>query len=152
MYLEQPNGGVSAARNSGINNIEGKYVIFFDGDDKWDTEAFRCMYNFIEENREEIDFVAARIAYFGRRTGFMHPLDYKFEKTRIVDIIEDYNCVQLSTPTTLIKAEVVTTHKFDTRIKYSEDSIYITKIVFNKMAYGVLREAVYRYRKRETLE
>lgn len=151
VYLEQPNSGVSAARNNGIQYIEGKYVNFFDGDDKWDKDAYRLMYNFIEDNSEEIDFVAARITYFGRIIGFKHPLDYKFEKTRIVDIIEEYDCVQLSAPTTLIKSDIAILQDFDTRIKYSEDSIYMTKIVLNKMAYGVLREAVYHYRKREVL-
>ena len=124
---------------------------FFDGDDKWDKDAYRLMYNFIEENSEEIDFVAARIAYFGRRNGFKHPLEYKFETTRIVDIVEEYDCVQLSTPTALIKSEVVISQEFDTRIKFSEDSIYITQIVLDKMAYGVIREAVYHYRKRDVL-
>lgn len=151
VYLEQPNSGVSAARNNGIQYIEGKYVNFFDGDDKWDKDAYRLMYNFIEENSEEIDFVAARIAYFGRRNGFKHPLEYKFETTRIVDIVEEYDCVQLSTPTVLIKSNVVISQGFDTRIKFSEDSIYITQIVLDKMAYGVIREAVYHYRKRDVL-
>lgn len=149
VYLEQPNSGVSAARNNGIQYIKGKYVNFFDGDDKWDKDAFRLMYNFIEENSERIDFIAARIAYFGRRNGFEHPLEYKFETTRIVDIVEEYDCVQLSIPTALIKSDVVISQEFDTRIKFSEDSIYITQIVLDKMAYGVIREAVYHYRKRD---
>ena len=119
VYLEQPNSGVSAARNNGIQYIKGKYVNFFDGDDKWDKDAFRLMYNFIEENSERIDFIAARIAYFGRRNGFEHPLEYKFETTRIVDIVEEYDCVQLSIPTALIKSDVVISQEFDTRIKFS---------------------------------
>lgn len=149
VYVEQPNGGVSSARNTGMKYIEGKYVTFLDGDDIWDVNAFTHMYDFIENNSDRVDFVSARTCFFGRKTGFLHPLDYKYERTRIVDINAEYNCIQAFVNTTLIKSSVAAEYQFDTRLKISEDAAFVTQILFEKMAYGVVREAVYYYRKRE---
>ena len=39
-YISQPNGGVSAARNRGMKEIDGLYVNFLDSDDKWAGYSF----------------------------------------------------------------------------------------------------------------
>lgn len=148
VYVEQSNSGVSAARNTGLKYIQGKYVNFFDGDDKWAEDAFEYMYEFIEKHYERVDFVSARLCFFEKRTGFEHPLDFKFKNTRVVDIIEDYDYIQLSSQTALIKSEMARQHCFDTKLMIGEDAAYINSILLDRMAYGVIREAVYYYRKR----
>ena len=85
VYIKKENGGVSSARNEGMKYVEGKYINFIDSDDKWDKEALLHMYNFMEENYFEIDFVSARIKCFEASEDY-HFLDYKFEKTRVIDI------------------------------------------------------------------
>lgn len=147
-YVFQENKGVSGARNEGMKYIEGKYVNFMDSDDKWDLKAFDKVYNFFEQNENEIDLVACRMKFFEARNDY-HKLDYKFQETRIVDIRKDYQDVQLSSASTFMKSDEIKKYKYDTRLKYSEDATLIGQLLMNKSKYGILSDAIYNYRKRK---
>lgn len=48
------NGGVSHARNTGIDNATGNYITFVDADDYIDEEMYECLYNQIKEYNVKI--------------------------------------------------------------------------------------------------
>ena len=56
--IHQPNKGAASARNNGILNSNGDYIIFLDGDDYWDDTQFleKCMKNLQESNADIIIF------------------------------------------------------------------------------------------------
>ena len=60
--VHKKNGGLSSARNAGIDVCVGSYVIFIDSDDFWDDEnALRKIYsNLLESNAELLVFPAKR--------------------------------------------------------------------------------------------
>jgi len=150
LYIKQENQGVSAARNTGLKYIKGKYVNFIDSDDKWEKDALRNMYNFMEKNYSEIDFISARIKCFEASEDY-HFLDYKFEKTRVVDIEKEPEMLIFHVASSLFKSEAIKDMKFDEKLKIAEDCLYINTLLLNKLKYGVCREALYYYRKRNTV-
>lgn len=146
-YIRKKNGGVSSARNEGMKYVKGKYVNFFDADDRWALDAFKKGYDFLEQNKD-VDVVACQYCFFGKKEGFEHPLNYKFEQTGIVDIHENYTYIQMAVNAAFFRKDALEGVLFDTRLKISEDSIFITQVILKKEKYGVLPDAVYYYRKR----
>lgn len=147
IYVKQENKGVSSARNHGMDFIEGKYVNFLDSDDKWKSNAFLKIYDFFETHYDEIDLVAGRMRFFEATKNF-HPLDYKFNRNKIVNILEDYNQIQLHITSSVIKSEIAKKYRFDQKIKYGEDAKFVNEILLNNPSYGLMRNALHYYRKR----
>lgn len=60
--VSQENGGVSSARNHGLEYATGKYVCFQDADDMYDEKALEAFYNRAEE--KNADVVIGRLRTF----------------------------------------------------------------------------------------
>lgn len=54
ILMDKENGGVSSARNLGINNAHSKYICFFDGDDTLAENCYERLLNMIENNNADI--------------------------------------------------------------------------------------------------
>lgn len=147
IHVKQENGGVSSARNNGMQYIEGKYANFLDSDDKWPENACQKVWDFFESHGENIDVVACRLEYFEAASGFSHPLNYKFTGNRIVHTQYDYNCIQMHMASCFIRSSALQ-FQFNTNLKYGEDSLFINQIILQKQRYGIMRSVSYLYRKR----
>ncbi len=147
VVVHKENGGVSSARNEGLKYVEGAYVNFTDADDILENNALKSMYAYLKENEKEIDLVTIRIELLGGGIKD-HPLNYKFEITKIVDLEKEYSFVQLAVHSTLIKQECFQNRSFDNSLAYLEDMQLVTDILLDKMRYGVVCGTNYIYRRR----
>lgn len=71
----QPNRGLAAARNAGMEHMTGKYVYFMDSDDVLECDALECCYEKCEA--EELDAVIFDAELFGDTEGAGHWFDYR---------------------------------------------------------------------------
>ncbi len=148
IVIHKENGGVSSARNEGLRYVKGEYINFTDADDMLENNALELMFAYLKENEEKIDLVAIPLKLLGG--GYKeHPLNYKFDSMKIIDLEKDYSYVQLSINSTMIKRECFEKRRFDIELSYAEDAQILVDILLDKMRYGVISEASYLYRKRK---
>ncbi len=148
--IHKQNGGVSSARNAGLKIAEGKYINFIDSDDKFTENTFSEIESFFEENYEEIDMVAVPLEYFEGRRG-AHVLNYKFEEgTRVVDLDEEWQLVQMNVASGFFKAEVIKDFVFDETLAYAEDAKFAQRVLLEKRKLGLVDSCRYLYRSRKT--
>lgn len=146
IYIKKEHGGVSKARNAGLDAAKGKYINFLDPDDKWKFDSFKLVSLFFEYNKD-IDIVAGRLKFFEAVNSY-HYLDYKFYKTRIVNLTKEYNCIQLSASSCFFKKTSLKGKYFDEKLFFNEDALFINNFLLNKPKIGYIREAIYYYRRR----
>lgn len=147
IYLHQENQGQGSARNLGLKHAEGKYINFLDSDDKLSQDTFEKVLNFFKTH-EEVPFVTIPLIFFDAQDG-NHPLNYKFDKDKVVDLQKDWNQIQLHANSSFFKRELFQKYQFATNIISSEDTLMINKILIDNPTYGILKTPKYYYRKRD---
>lgn len=145
--LSKPNGGQASAFNFGLKHLSGKYFSFIDSDDYVSLNTFEEVYDFFEEHYDEIDLVSIPIFFFERRSG-PHNLNYKFNKTRVIDLLEEPSNILLSVSTSFTKKEAFEDMEFNTELVRGNDALMVNKILSSKKKLGVINSCVYNYRKR----
>ena len=128
VYIKIKHSGVSKARNIGLDYAKGEFINFLDADDKWDSEALMHVSIFLKENKN-VDIVAGRLLFFEAINGY-HPLDYKFYKTRVVNLTREYNCIQLSGASSFFRNSLIKEKRFAEDVFTGEDTIFINNETF----------------------
>lgn len=146
IYIKQKKAGVSAARNKGLKYATGEIINFLDSDDKWENTVFEEVYR-TYLNNNNVKIFSCKMKYFDAYKG-NHPLNYKYKKNKIIDILLDWEYPQLSGCSVFIHRDAIRNYRFDTKIKYSEDNKFINEIILEEKKYMVLKNPVYYYRRR----
>ncbi len=149
-YFEKENGGVSSARNKGMELAEGKYIVFLDADDTLSEDTLQTLYDFFEEHYEETDLVTYKIVPY--RDGKTLPLHYRYSiltETGIYDLNDQKNCyIAQSTMNICVKNRGKDNIQFDVNLKFHEDQKFIFTTLKEKMTIGYCDGPKYWYLRR----
>lgn len=150
------NGGVSNARNTGIRNSSGKWIVFVDSDDHIEKEMLSDMIDVA--NMSSADIVLSDLEmYSGNQYQDMRislEPDRLYNKEEIQkDILPRFtyegsdNLGLFAFSTKLYKKRIITENniQFDTSIAYEEDKLFVIEVLANCESLFYIPKAYYKY-------
>lgn len=158
-YIYKENGGLSSARNMGLQHVTTKWVSFIDPDDFISDNYFEAVDLFLLNSpQENIGLISCNYIYYIEsedRASDSHPLNFRFKQQETVltaPDLEDF--FQVSVNAVLLRVDVIRENKLemDERVKPNfEDGHfsgrYLLAITGKQVVF--LKDAKYYYRKRE---
>ena len=148
LVIHKENGGVSSARNAGIDVATGTWLNFFDSDDKLSCNTLSKVKAFFDAHPGEVDIATIPVFFFEAIKG-AHPTNGKFNKgSRIIYLLDEPEIVQNLCTTTFIKRDCIGDIRFSTNLVYAEDAYFMSQLLLRSPKLGVVAGCKYFYRKR----
>ncbi len=146
LYFKKENGGVSSARNKGLELAEGKYIIFLDADDALSENSLESIYKFFELNNEKVDIVTYSIDYLSETGDVTTHKRYDImDCTGIYDINSDPNIMQTTMNVCVKNVDASQRILFDESLTLGEDQLFIFSWISRKQKIGFVKDATYTY-------
>lgn len=131
-YFSQDNLGVSAARNVGLDNINGKFVCFLDADDVLSPDSLSSRVLFFQDN-PSVDFVDGTIRVTEKNIDIVARTwkpSFRGVPTRELARLKD-TC--FATISWLIRADAIGNVRFRENLTHGEDLIFLVEISVNRL-------------------
>ena len=151
IVIHQENGGVSAARNTGLERANGEYIGFIDSDDTVIPEMFEKLLTAINKHNKQI-------AICGHTRFHMEGSIEKREQREIAEVLDVQNAIEylLSNKyfegflwNKLFCARLIDKLRFDKDLHFCEDLLFVNQCLLKSNGAVYVAEALYEYRLRE---
>ena len=143
----QDNKGAPAARNLGIENSKGKYIMLFDSDDILEKSAIEKMVNIIE--RDKSDLVIGNFVRVDNENKKIIKINHEWDDEKIIEENIRYNALVLNPlpGNKLFRAQTIKQNKirFD-NVKIAQDLNFYLKFVMVCHRITLINDMIFRYR------
>ena len=147
--IHQPNKGVSAARNAGLDAACGDYIGFCDGDDIADKDMFEFLYNLAVSDNADIAMCEVRLVFENgevRNTATGEHKVWDDNESFLIDFFKGR--INLATYTKLFRADICRNVRYPEDRKINEDKFYCFLAALNARKLSIKSEAKYTYYRR----
>ena len=149
IVINQKNSGLSAARNTGINNANGKYITFVDADDYVSNYYIEKLYNAIKKQKSQI--AQCDIQKVDSNGKFIKKMGYEQEtiktyKDMIIDMMNDMHWIEnVVVGNKIYEIGLFKNIKFPLN-KIHEDEFVTYKLYYLTKKISIVNESLYYYR------
>ena len=146
--FHKKNGGVSSARNVGLDNAIGEWVTFIDSDD-WIEKSMLNILNIVSN----VDLICCYYVAEGWKEWVSDPYKDKIYKDSMMsEFLTECLLKSIYVWGKFLKKELIEKHKmrFDVNLSYSEDTIFIYSYICNIKSVQTFSDAYYHYDKNES--
>ena len=147
--LHIDNAGVSHARNLGLSEAKGEYVVFVDSDDKIPDNYLTCLYKKITENKASIFICSIEKIW---TSGKYQNIEMLEDGVYYIDeLLSEFAMRQKNTGIygfcagKIISSELVKNIRFDEKLNLAEDFEFYLKVYEKASKIGFTRETTYYY-------
>lgn len=144
--INKSNGGLSSARNAGLDNANGTWIYFLDSDDWLEPNAMQDLVDCLGEN--DVDIVLGGYQAYDQLTGKVEIWNgYPLEYGKMPDDLGTYHSFSFVT-SRLYNKKIIDENelRFDERIQYAEDNAWQFDYCQYVKSYACTNKVGYNYR------
>ena len=134
------NGGVSKARNIGLDNAIGEYIVFLDADDKYLLNAFQKMIEYCLASNADICAFQTTTSPKCRKS------IESYEGTEMLQLSgkNNYNTIYINGK--IYRKEFINNTRFNVSMRVCEDSLFLFELAIKRPKLVIYSDIVYFYR------
>lgn len=139
------NGGLSSARNFGIDKANGEFIGFIDSDDYIDNDMYETLYNLIKQDKSDVSMCGLYNIYANRKDSQVKEVKkYLMNAEEAIQMVLDSKITSVTAVNKLYRKEIFSDLRYDLG-KTSEDAFLIVRLLDKCNLISVTDERKYYY-------